>query len=230
MRRGLSLTLLLALIATGLFGQDTKRQSHLLSFTAPDPSSPVPGETLRKLSVQLELVCKVDGVPQSFTGTGFLVGIEVPPAEQHRSFEYLVTNRHVAECWDEGTHPQEVVSTNVRINTQDGGAVTLPLKGVDGSGKATWVFPTDGSVDLAVTSVRPPDNLKLEVMFIGFDSFAVRDSFRQHRIGEGSTVVVTGTFVQFPGDRRFQPILRQGVLSMIPDEPMKTTTGKLGTV
>ena len=213
MRRRLSLTLLLALIATGLFGQDAKRQSHLLSFTAPDPSSPVPGETLRKLSVQLELVCKVDGLPQSFTGTAFLVGIEIPPAEQHRSFAYLVTNRHVAECWNERNHPQEVISTNVRINREDGGAVTLGIKGLDGSGKPSWFFPTDDSVDLAVTPVSPPDNLKLDVMFIGFDSFAVRDSFRQHRIGEGSTVIVTGTFVQFPGDRRFQPILRQGVLS-----------------
>src|ERR1017187_8378732 len=75
-----------------------------------------------------------------------------------------------------------------------------------------------------------PDKPKLDYLMIGFDTFAGRDSFRQHRIGEGSTVMVTGYFVQFPGERRFQPILRQGVLSMIPDEPMKTTTGKLGTV
>ena len=230
MRRALPVTLLLALIATGLFGQETKKPPHLLSYTAPDPSSPVPGETLRKLSVQLELLCKVNGLPQSFTGTGFLVGIEVPPAEKHQSFDYLVTNRHVAECWDEANNPREVVLTNVRMNTQDGRAVTLPLNGINGSGKPSWFFPTDDSVDLAVTPVKPPDSPKLDVMFIGLDSIVVRDSFRQYRIGEGSTVMVTGTFVQFPGQRRFQPILRQGILSMIPDEPMKTTTGKPGTV
>lgn len=228
MRGAMTLTLLLALISTGLFGQDTKRQPHLLSFTAPDPSSPVPGETLRKVSVQLELVCKIDGLPQSFTATGFLVGIEVP--EQHGSFTYLVTNRHVAECWDERNHPQEIVSTNVRLNIKDAGAVTLPLNGLDGSGKPSWFFPSDDSVDLAVTPVKPFNNLQPDLMFIGFDSLAVRDSFRQHRIGEGSTVMVTGTFVQFPGEHKFQPILRQGILSMVPDEPMTTTTGKPGTV
>lgn len=230
MRRALPLTLFAASIATALVSQETKRPAQLLTYTAPDPASPVPGETLRKLSVQVELLCKVDGLAQSFTGTGFLVGIEVPPAEQHRSFQYLVTNRHVAECWDEKNHPQEVISTNVRMNTQNEGAVIFPLNGFGGGGKPSWFFPTDDSVDLAVTPFRLPDNPKLDVMLIGFNTFAVRDSLRQHRIGEGSPVIVTGTFVQFPGEHKFQPILRQGILSMIPDEPMKTTTGKSGSV
>ncbi len=229
--RGVCITLLLTLIATGLFGQDTKKQQQpfILSYTPPDPSSPVPGEMLRKLAVQIELLCKVAGIPQPFTGTGFLVGISVPPVEEHRAFQYLVTNRHVVECWDESNHPQEVVSTSVRINTQNGGAITFPLAGtVDG--KPSWFFPNDDSVDLAVSSVNPPSEPKLDVMIVPLDQIATRDSFRQHRIGEGSTVIVTGTFVQFPGERKFQPVLRQGILSMIPDEPMKTTTGKLGTV
>jgi phage tail protein X len=72
--------------------------------------------------------------------------------------------------------------------------------------------------------------MEWDVAALGFSEFATRDSLRQHRIGEGSTVAVTGVFVQFPGQRKFQPILRQGTLSMIPDEPMVTTTGKLGTV
>jgi Trypsin-like peptidase domain len=230
MRGGLPLTLLITLMTTALFGQDAKSRPQILSFTAPDPSSPVPGEMLRKLAVQLGVLCKVADRPQPFTGTGFLVGVPSTPAEAHQSFEYLVTNRHVAECWDVANHPQEVLSTNVRLNTQGGGAVTLPLNGLDGSGKASWFFPTDESVDLAVTPVHLPDDLKPDVLLIAFDSFASRDSFRQHRIGEGSTVIVAGTFVQFPGERRFEPILRQGILSMVPDEPMKTTTGKPGTV
>jgi len=75
MLRRLSLALWLAFMATALFGQDAKRQAHILSYTPPDPSSPVPGELLRKLSVQLELLCKVDDLPKSFTGTGFLLSL-----------------------------------------------------------------------------------------------------------------------------------------------------------
>jgi hypothetical protein len=229
--RDLLLTLLLPLIATGLFGQDTKKQPQpfLMTYTPPDPSSPVPGETLRKLAVQIELLCKRAGIPQPFTGTGFVVDIVVPPMEEHREFLYLVTNRHVAECWDEANHPQKVVSTNVRINNQNGGATTFSLAATVG-GMPNWFFPDDDSVDLAVSPINPPSDSKLDLITIPLDQMATRDLFRQHRIGEGSTVVVTGTFVQFPGEHKFQPVLRQGILSMIPDEPMKTTTGKLGTV
>jgi hypothetical protein len=143
------------------------------------------------------------------------------------AFIYLVTNRHIAECWDETNHPQQVVSIDVRVNTQDGGAVTLPLSS---NGNANWFYPDDDSIDLAVIPFSLPPNLKLDIIAFDFGSFATRESLRQHRIGEGSAILVTGYFLQFPGQRRFQPILRQGILSMIPDEPMKTTTGRLGTV
>jgi|GEM_PF-6724171 len=170
MRRALPLLLVLVLTATGLLGQDTKSQPHILSYTPPDPSSPVPGETLRKVSVQIELLCKVNGQPQPIAGTGVVVAIQAPPAEKDLSFQYLVTNRHVAECWDEANHPQEVLSADVRINTQDGAAIRLPLNGVHDEGKPTWYFPNDDSVDLAVTPVRPPDNPKLDYLMIGLDT------------------------------------------------------------
>ena len=229
MRRTAILTLMLALMAIGATGQSPKGGGQILAYTPPDPTSPVPGELLRKLAVQIILSCKVSGrpLPQIMTGTGFLVGIPVPPAEKNLSFDYLVTNRHVAECWDATNHPQEVVSIATRMNQQNGEAAVLQL---NGSGNAKWFFPGNDSVDLAITPLSLPSNLAWDVAVLGFDSFATRDSLRQHRIGEGSTVAVTGVFVQFPGQRKFEPILRQGILSMIPDEPLMTTTGKLGTV
>ena len=169
----------------------------------------------------ITLSCQVGNGAES--GTGFFVAIPVPPRQQ--SFVYLVTNRHVAECWDPEHHAHPVTSIRVLANTTNG-SVTTALENTNGN--APWVFPEDGSVDLAVTPVAlPPD---LDVLSIPFDMFAIRNSFRQHRLGEGSKVVVTGLFVQFPGDHKFQPILRQGTLSMIPDEPIKTTTGELGTL
>ena len=45
-----------------------------------------------------------------------------------------------------------------------------------------------------------------------------------------SPIILAGYFYQFPGEKKSQAIVRQGVLSMLPDEPMMTTTGKLGDV
>lgn len=120
-----------------------------------------------------------------------------------------------------------MLSVAVRLNTLDGAAVTLPL---NTAGNANWFFPDDKSVDLAVTTFHPPFNLNPDIRVLEFDNFAGRESLRLHRIGEGSTVVISGYFLQFPGQRKFQPILRQGTLSMIPDEPMTTTTGRPGAV
>jgi hypothetical protein len=101
---------------------------------------------------------------------------------------------------------------------------------LNSNGNTNWFYPDDDSIDLAVTPFQLPINLKPDILVLDFDSFATRESLRQHRIGEGSTIIITGYFLQFPGQRRFQPILRQGILSMIADEPMMTTTGRLGTV
>src|SRR6185437_14997694 len=47
---------------------------------------------------------------------------------------------------------------------------------------------------------------------------------------EGSPIILAGCFVQLEGVHRFEPIVRQGILSMIPDEPVMTTARKLGKV
>jgi hypothetical protein len=228
MRHVLTFTLMVSMMVPGLSGQDQKAGGRILSYTPPDPTSPVPGELIRKLPLQIALSCKGNQqtLPQPFAGTGFLVSIAVPPAGKGMAFYYLVTNRHVAECWDEMNRPQQVISIGVRLNTENG-AVTLPL---NSNGNANWFYPDDDSIDLAVTTFQPPFNSKPDIRVLNFDNFATRESLRQHRIGEGSAIVVTGYFLQFPGQRRFQPILRQGILSMVPDEPIMTTTGKLGTV
>jgi hypothetical protein len=229
MRQVLIFTLMISMMVTGLSGQNQKAGVTLLKYAPPDPTSPVPGELVRKLPVQISLSCKQNdqALLQPFVGTGFLVRIKVPPADKDVAFYYLVTNRHVAECWNETNHPQQVVSIGVRINTQDSGAVSLLL---NSNGNTNWFYPDDDSIDLAVTPFQLPINLKPDIIVLDFDSFATRESLRQHRIGEGSTIIITGYFLQFPGQRRFQPILRQGILSMIADEPMMTTTGRLGTV
>jgi hypothetical protein len=65
---------------------------------------------------------------------------------------------------------------------------------------------------------------------VSFADPGTKDYLHSHSIAEGSPVLISGFFVQYPGVQKFQSIVRQGIVSMMPDEPIKTTTGKLGTL
>lgn len=192
----------------------------ILTYRKPDPSIPPFAVQLKRSVVNIELQCKEGGSSGSFEGTGFVVGYKDPRLPKDSSFQYLVTNRHVAECWDEHRLPREVQSLTIRANPKEGSARRLTAT------PNAWVFPTDDSVDLAVMPVTLPGDLA--VLIIPVDSFATQDYIFNEQIAEGSPILLSGYFLQFPGERRFQSIVRQGILSMMPDEPTMTTTGRLG--
>jgi len=217
MRRLIKLAVFcLALAATFLEAQ------QLLTLKKPDPNEPPVGVQLKRTVVNIELQCKNGSQLASAAGTGFLVAVTDPRLPKGQSFVYLVTNRHVAECWDEHYQPREIQSEQVRFNTKDGSSRWLNANPAD------WRFPADDSIDLAAMPVTLPDGLL--VILIPVDQFATKDYMVSNQIAEGSPVMLSGYFYQFPGDIRFEAIVRQGILSMIPEEPIKTTTGKLGTV
>jgi len=58
--------------------------------------------------------------------------------------------------------------------------------------------------------------------------FATRNFIQSNNIAEGDSVLFTGFFYQFPGQKRMEPIVRQGILAMLPDEVLQTTLGKPG--
>jgi S1-C subfamily serine protease len=188
----------------------------------PDPSVPPFAVQLKRTVVNVELQCKEGNSLVSEAGTGFLVGYNDPRLPKGRFFEYLVTNRHVAECWDGHNQPRQIQALKIRVNAKDGTSRRLDAN------PAAWRVPTDDSVDLAVMSVLLPEDLLIAA--IPTDGFATRDFMSSNRIAEGSPILLSGYFYQFSGERRFQSIVRQGILSMVPDEPMTTTTGKPGTV
>jgi len=194
----------------------------ILTYKKPDPSVPPFGVLLKRSVVNIELQCREGNLLITGAGTGFIVGYTDPRLPKGSTFEYLVTNRHVAECWDERNHPRVVQSVIIRVNAKDGSSRRLPAS------PGAWRFPADDSVDLAVASVTMPDDLLLTQ--ITTDDFATKDFMTSNQIAEGSPIILSGYFYQFPGERRFQSIVRQGILSMVPDEPMTTTTGKPGTI
>ncbi len=212
----------LIFIAFTFLSSFVEGQQRVLTFSKPDPSVPPFAVTLKKSVLDIEASCK-DGQNQiAAAGTAFLVAVSDPRLPKNIYFDYLVTNRHVAECWDTQNHPHELTALSVRVNTKDGSSRKL-----QGDTRA-WIFPDDNSVDLAVMSIVPPDDADAAV--IPIENFATKEFMHNEVIAECSTIILSGYFYQFPGERRFEAIVRQGILSMVPDEPIRTTTGKLGTV
>ena len=202
-------------------------QGRVFTWTPPDHLDPPFGKRVRKAVVNIEMNCKVKigqtgrTTTQAFRGTGFLLGLE-DSRLSGESFTYLVTNRHVAECWDEDRKPQQVESLAVRVNLKNGTSVTAPLL------PNNWRFPTDKSADIAVASVGMPDTV--DTVLIPMGMFFDRAAFAKYNIGEGAKILLAGYFYQLEGEHRVQPLIREGILSMIPDAPLITTTGQRGSL
>ena len=90
-----------------------------------------------------------------------------------------------------------------------------------------WYFPADESVDLAAIPLSL-DQSKVDFVPFPVSLFATRDVIKSSSIAEGDAVLFAGFFYQFPGQKMIEPIVRQGILAMIPDENLTTTLDKPG--
>jgi hypothetical protein len=181
---------------------------------------------LKKTVVFIQLECQDGDTLVDVRGTGFFVGYPDERLGKDLAFGYLITNRHVAMCWDRNGHPLLVRSIAIRLNRKNGSSDTITLSTL---GNAPWVLPTDESVDLAALGFMPNSNI-YDYTSIPISLFGTKDILDAQGIGEGERILFTGFFYQFPGVTKVQPILREGVLAMMPDEKLRTTTGKVGSV
>jgi hypothetical protein len=188
------------------------------------PAAPEPVERqIRKAVAFITEVCLNGNAPIQVQGTGFWVAYPDSRLSGNRTFNYLVTNRHVAECWDNNRTPMRVLSVSVRLNLTDGTSKDIPC------GTPEWIFPPDGSVDLAVTNANP-DPKVYDIRTIPFSGFATEDVIKKESISEGLKILFSGFFYQVPGLTQIEPIVREGVIAMMPDENLITTTGKTGKI
>jgi hypothetical protein len=84
-------------------------------------------------------------------------------------------------------------------------------------------------VDLAVLPLAP-DLKRFDYQPLPLSMFATKDVIATQQIAEGDSVLFAGFFYQYPGQKKIEPIVRQGILAMMPDEELKTTLGKPGRV
>jgi len=162
-------------------------------------------------------------------GTGFFVGVPDPRIPSGQSIPYLVTNRHVAAAL-ENCKPLDLQRTYVTMNLKE------PVNGNRSSkeplkvtGQNPWHFPTDGSVDLAVLRFTQL-SAKHDHVAIPIDDLLTSSDLSAKGVVPSDRVLTLGLFSQHPGTHGLQPLVREGILAMMPDAPMETTTCKEGSL
>jgi Trypsin-like peptidase domain len=164
--------------------------------------------------------------PQIAEGTCFFVFYPDKRGGENFGFMYLVTNRHVAKPGIQDGKNYPIAWTHIRLNlrnsAQGSEEAALPI-----GGPLHWFFSPDDSVDLAVLPILP-DQMKYDYIAIPLSELATHDVVETQQVTEGDSVLFTGYFYQFPGLKKFQPIIREGVLAMMPDENLDTTLKKPG--
>jgi len=112
----------------------------------------------------------------------------------------------------------QVESISIRLNLRQaqGGSIAQDAF-LNEHGNVAWVLPQDDSVDLAVLPLLP-DETRFDFKYLPLGLLAGRDLLHQHRITEGEPVFFTGFFYQFPGAKRMEPIVRQGIIAMMPED------------
>jgi hypothetical protein len=185
------------------------------------------GAELDGLSAEQLLLLPVD----SSDGTAFLVGYPEPRLPKNQHFQYLVTNRHVAEAFLADGKPCTLVNLEVLLNKKVvAGQNVSRLNTVSLGRHVRWIFPTDDSVDLAAISFTPPES-EYDILSIPLDMFVTDEMLQTKQVVEGDPVLFCGLFIQtFREVHRLEPILRAGVLAMVPDGSMETTLKKQGSV
>lgn len=146
-------------------------------------------------------------------GTAFFVGIRSKTAE--RVYPYLVTAKHcVAEPMERGT-------IFVRINTVDGSSAYVEIA-------AGWIFPSDPSSDIAVLPFSIPSHIYERFDFRGIAErmFATTEKQKEHEVGIGDDIIISGLFTRL-GQRPVNvPIVRFGNIAAMPiDRVADTKTG-----
>lgn len=173
---------------------------------------------VRKSVVFIQLKCRKGDKEYDVRGTGFFVGFPEPRLGKDLQFVYLVTNRHVALCWDDSGAPMIVESISIRLNRRNGAgddtAVDLPLSP---GGNVPWFLPADDAIDLALLPAVPDQNT-YDFKIVPSSIFAGKDVLKENRITEGEPVFFAGFFYQFPGVTRMEPIVRQGIIAMMPHD------------
>jgi len=203
--------------------QETKAEPKTASSTA----TPKPFTTQIKKAVGLMKVrYMTEAGPAESDGTCFCVLFPDKRGGDDFGFVYLVTNKHVSQPGIEENKTYTILNTTIRLNllppAQGSQEAFVPV-----GPRFHWYYSTDDSVNLAVMPILP-DQSRFDFLTFPIGLFATSDVVQSQSIVEGDRILFSGYFYQFPGEKKFQPIVREGTLAMLPDENLDTTLKKPG--
>lgn len=222
----MALSVALAVAAPGFAQQPSTQPPAPQAAVINQPSSIT--EQLRRTVGFLRVVYADENRQlQQIAGTAFFVYYPDDRLGKDRGFSYLVTNRHMAAPGAEKGLRYQVLEMSLRVNrldTSTSAEELIPL------GPAmSWSYPNDEAIDLAVLPLGFNPKM-MDIVPINLDIFATPERIQSAKVTTGDQVVFAGYFYQFPGAKRIQPIVREGVLAMMPDEEIKTTLQKPGAL
>lgn len=225
MPRGVFSLVVLACLSNVVVSAQNNPPVPLQQTTTATTAPPEPVERqVRKTVIFITMHCLRGSEAVTAQGTGFFIQVSDSRLPADRSFVYLVTNRHMAECWDDDRKPLQVQAVSLRINMKDGSSQEATQ-----IGNFSWTLPNNDSVDLAIVPIVP-DPAKCDYRSIPESLFVTDEVAKKESLSEGLKIIFSGFFYQVPGMKHVEPIIREGVLAMMPDEDLQTTTGKMGKV
>jgi hypothetical protein len=169
-----------------------------------------------------------NGEDAYISGTCFFAFYPDERLGSHVGFDYLITNRHMAVPGIDTGTPHEATWIGIRLNlkTSNDGIqskeLILPI-----GGNIQWHFPSDDAVDLAVIQMSPNQDI-FDIAPIPIAGFATKETVNAQGISEGDPLWFAGYFTGLPGQTKIQPVLRQGMIAMMPSEKVETVLHRTG--
>lgn len=158
------------------------------------------------------LGCRVRGEYKR-AATAFLVH-----GDEHGGWGAVVTARHAIDQVRKFSDDGKVI---LWLNRNNGKAAS-----VESPVDAWWRHPTDDTVDVAVLPELPP-LAEFDQGPIPTRGFATPAFVEEFAIGIGDDLVIPGLFAPHSGTERNLPVVRQGYLAAMPQEPVTTEFGQI---
>jgi hypothetical protein len=166
----------------------------------------MPDELLKCVAFLCVQNTEEQGAPYKYIGTGFFVGVSESINDRYDL--YLVTAKHCVEKpKSRGYGP-----LFLRMNTVEGGAEIIEIHD-------EWRYSDSEVVDVAVLPLVP-DRRRYEYMYLKPRMCLTDDRVKENGVGIGQDLYITGLFTQRSGNQKNIPIIRNGTLAAMPDEPL----------
>lgn len=221
----------LSLIFLTASAQQPKEPGPIAAQQPASTTSSLPvAEQLRKTVAFLTVTYRNGSTVGGVIGTCFFVSYLDPRLGENTGFLYLVTNRHVAQPGIDLGTPYDIQTASIRLNLATPTAQAQSVQeSIQFGGRVQWHFPADNAVDLAVLPVGPDQKL-FDFVSIPSNIIVTADRLKTGDVGVSDPIKFAGYFSNFPGHNRMEPIVREGVIAMVPQEDVETTLHKKGPI